>query len=152
MNNKTLKGANAYFYSAAAILVLVALLKISSIQDSVRYFLLEDPVFAFLTNRQVISLSAILELGIAMLLLKDARLVFKLTALLGLSSVLISYRIGLWWIDPQAPCKCYGRATDWLHIQPETADLAMKCILGYFVIGSLLVLIIVFVKRQRPLR
>lgn len=135
----TIKNLNAlrwFQHSAAAILIVTALLKIISLQTGIRFFLLKDPVFPFITNGQMMALSAMLELCVAIILIRKADRVFQFTALLGLSSIFLFYRLGLAWISPNEPCKCYGRATDWLHISTQTADTAMKIILAYLLLGS----------------
>lgn len=135
----TIKNLNAliwFQFSAAAVLIITALLKIYSLQTGVRFHLLNDPVFPFITNSQIMALSAILELCVAIILIRKIDRVFQFTALLGLSSIFLFYRLGLAWISPNEPCKCYGRATDWLHISPQTADTAIKVILAYLLLGS----------------
>ena len=136
MNIKNLNALRWFQYSAAAVLIVTALLKIVSLQTGVRFLLLKDPVFIFISNGQIMALSAILELCVAIILIRKLDRVFQFTTLLGLSSILFFYRLGLAWISPNEPCKCYGRATDWLHISTQTADTAMKIILAYLLIGS----------------
>jgi hypothetical protein len=48
----------------------------------------------------------------------------------------VIYRIGLDWVGYHKPCSCLGTLTDSLHIPPQTADGAMKMILGYLIVGS----------------
>jgi hypothetical protein len=135
----TIKKLNAmrwFQFSAIAVLIVTALLKLVSLQTGARFFLLKDPVFPFITNGQMMALSAILELCVAIILIRNLGRLFQFTALMSLTSIFLLYRLGLAWIAPNEPCKCYGRATDWLHISSETGDTAMKIILAYLLIGS----------------
>jgi hypothetical protein len=45
------------------------------------------------------------------------------------------------------PCNCLGNLTDALHIPLQTADTAMKIVLGYLLIGSYAILF--WLWRQR---
>lgn len=53
-----------------------------------------------------------------------------------LSTNLLVYRVGLWWMDWHRPCSCLGNLTDALHISPQVADNIMKAVLAYLLIGS----------------
>ena len=46
------------------------------------------------------------------------------------------YRFAVYWQGYHSACKCWGNLTDALHIPPQTADMAMKIILAYLLIGS----------------
>jgi hypothetical protein len=150
----TIKNLNAmrwFQHSAAAVLIVTALLKIISLQTRVGFFLLKDPLFLFMTNGQMMTLSAILELCVAIILIRKLDLVFQFTTLLGLSCIFLFYRLGLAWISPNEPCKCYGRATDWLHISTQTADTVMKIILAYLLIGSCATLFWLWRQRKKTI-
>ena len=43
---------------------------------------------------------------------------------------------GLWYLGWQRPCSCLGNLTDTLHISPHVADVAMKIVLAYLLVGS----------------
>ena len=148
---KNLNVLRWFQHSAAVVLIITALLKIVSLQTGVRFFLLKDSVFPFITNGQIMASSAILELCVAIILIRKLDRVFQFTALLGLASIFLFYRLGLAWIAPNEPCPCYGRATDWLHISTQTADTAMKIILAYLLIGSYATLFWLWRQRKKSI-
>jgi hypothetical protein len=52
------------------------------------------------------------------------------------STMILAYRLGLWWIGWQAPCHCLGSFTDAIGVSAEAADGIMKIVLSYLLIGS----------------
>ena len=81
-------------------------------------------------------LAAVAELPIAAVCLfaKANRLATVLVA--WLASIFLVYRLGLWWIGWKKPCGCLGNLTDTLGISPHTADVIIKGLLAYLLIGS----------------
>jgi hypothetical protein len=51
-------------------------------------------------------------------------------------SILLVYRIGLWWIGFEGSCRCLGNVGDVFGISAETADWIAKGILAYRLVGS----------------
>jgi hypothetical protein len=148
----TIKNLNIFGWlkaGTAIVLIITATLKIASLQTGVRLFHLNDPVFPFITNGQMMALSAILELCTAAILLKKADHVFQFTALLGLSLTFLFYRLGLAWIAPNEPCPCLGRATDWLHLSPTAADTISKTVLAYLFMNSFVGLCLALQRQGR---
>ncbi|MGA4644474.1 hypothetical protein, partial [Limisphaera sp. 4302-co] len=47
------------------------------------------------------------------------------------------YRLGLWWLGWKRPCGCLGHLTDALGVSPTAADLVMRVVLGYLLVGAL---------------
>ena len=78
----------------------------------------------------------ILELAVSgvCLLTKRQNLSLGLTA--WLATCFLAYRGGLWYLGWQRPCSCLGNLTDTLHISPHVADVAMKIVLAYLLVGS----------------
>jgi hypothetical protein len=52
------------------------------------------------------------------------------------STLLLGYRFGLSYVDWSHPCRCLGDFTQALHISERAADILMKLILCYLLIGS----------------
>jgi hypothetical protein len=109
--------------------------KVWSGLGNVRLLAEADPVLS-LSFRHLMIAAGILELVIAGVCLfgKSKTVATILIAWLGTS--LLAYRLGLWWMGWHRPCSCLGNFTDALHISPQSADLAMKIILAYLLIGS----------------
>jgi len=53
-----------------------------------------------------------------------------------LATCFLAYRIGMIAIGYRKPCSCMGNLTDALHIPPQNADVVMRFILAYLLIGS----------------
>jgi len=84
-----------------------------------------------------------------------ARLSSKLIPLFiyaALATSFLVYRIGLVLVGYYRPCSCMGSLTEELHISPEIADMAMKIILAYLLIGSYGSLIWLWRKKRMALR
>jgi hypothetical protein len=80
--------------------------------------------------------AAVVELGVAVICLfsKNQKVQAGLIALL--ASNFLLYRFGLYWQGYHNICPCLGSLTDSLHIPPENADIVLKIILAYLLIGS----------------
>jgi hypothetical protein len=80
--------------------------------------------------------TAFLEFVVAGVCLWDSSGTLSLCLVAWLGMNFAAYRIGLTWVNWKRPCNCLGNLTDALHIPPATADLVMKCILTYLLVGS----------------
>jgi len=94
-----------------------------------------DPVFS-ISNRKLMVLAAVVELVVAAVCFFGKRPAIKSGSLIWLASIFIAYRVGLHFLDAGKHCPCLGNLTDALHIRPETADIALKGVLLYFLIGG----------------
>jgi len=77
-----------------------------------------------------------IELVIASICPFDKYETLKLELIAWLGTSFVVYRLGLCWMEWRKPCSCLGNLTDALHIQPQTADTAIKIILVYLLAGS----------------
>lgn len=131
------KAARIYLASVAVILITTAGLKLVSIFSDARLLLEADPLLSFLTNRQVILLSATTELVILGLICGGSfGIAVKLAASTWLGAIFVIYRLGIWWIGAPEPCKCLGTLTRWIQVEPSTSNLIAKWLLAYLLIGS----------------
>jgi hypothetical protein len=124
-----------FILMSGIVLGTTAIAKIISAFGTQMFLLQLDPLLG-LSFCHLLLLAGAVELAIACLCLFTNKL--KLNALLiaWLSTSFALYRAGLWAINWRRPCHCLGNLTDALHIQPQTADTAMKIILAYLFIGS----------------
>lgn len=91
------------------------------------------------------------ELVIALLCLATRRVWLQLGLVAWLATNFLVYRLGLLWIGYHRPCGCLGNLTDALGISPKTADVAMKLVLAYLLVGSYAALYWLWQSsRQRP--
>lgn len=146
------KSACSWFYfTTGVILSSTAFLKFLSAGSGVKYLELPDPVFGFLTVHQLIIGAAVIESSVAYFLFWSKDDIVKMVLTVCLSTCFLIYRLGMHWINPVTPCPCLGRATDWMHIQPSTADTAMKYTLAYLLIGSYAIIFAYCLKGRRKI-
>jgi len=125
-----------YFnYSAIIVLALTALCKLVSISGESRILGVPDPIFSFLTMRQLLLLTSVIELLAAFYLWKGANPMTKSFVVLWLGAVFFSYRVGLWLMHYKG-CACLGTVAQWLPVSPAAVDVLMKVVLAYLTIGS----------------
>lgn len=121
--------------SAAVLLLATALAKaVSAVGDAV---ILQgpDPIFG-IALRTLLVVTAAIEGVVAWVCLRASRFTLKVELLLWLSIVFVLYRLGLWVVGYDQPCHCLGTMTDALHISPGSADVGMRIVLLYLLIGS----------------
>lgn len=129
-----------FLSSVWLILLLTAGLKVRSVVFEEGLLATQDPIFAFLNNRLVILLVAIIEIVVVFLLLTHRSPAFKLTLVIWLSSVFLMYRSGLWLVDYHAPCSCLGLSIDWLPLDPDLLNWLLLTTLLYFLVGGVTLL------------
>ncbi len=120
--------------SVAITLTVVAFAKLWSISGDSRLLVEYDPILGMRFD-DLMLMAAVMELCIA------AICAFRSTksgliSVVWLSTVILCYRVGLWWIGWQKPCSCLGNLTDALHISPQLADNVMKGLLAFMFVGS----------------
>jgi hypothetical protein len=121
--------------SAAIILATAGIAKTWSAFGHAKYLLVTDPITRIQFGHLMLAVG-ILEVIIACICLFSKLQVLSLALVAWLATGFVLYRFGLWLLGWQKPCSCLGNLTDALHIPPQTADMAMKIILAYLLIGS----------------
>ncbi len=127
-----------FLVSCGVVLMATALAKLYSAFGDLRILDQPDPLFTFLTNRELLLLAALLELGVAWFLFRSSvGRSAKLLSIPWIAAVFACYRCGLWAVGYGSTCSCLGHLTDPLGISPESADLVAKGVLAYFLTGSI---------------
>lgn len=122
--------------SAACLLAVVGAIKIISAFSGVRYLSEFDPVLNFLTNRTLLLLAGGVELGLAAVIFLRPESWNARYGLLALCFMFSVYRLGMMVLGVHSPCPCLGRASDWLHIKPHSADrIAFSLLIGFSLIA-----------------
>jgi len=129
------KWFKSFVVSAGFLLGLTAVAKLTSSLGSQGILQTPDPIF-MLPFRHVFIVVGILELEIACTCLFCKKALLQTALIAWLSTGFLIYRMGLLLVGYYKPCHCLGNLTDILHIPPQTADTAMKVVLGYLLIGS----------------
>jgi uncharacterized membrane protein len=139
-----------YYVFAGVLICIAAIAKIISAFGKAPILHATDPIFAIPTLR-VLQIVAILELIIASVCFFGKRLRLQAAGVAFLSSNFVVYRFGLLSLGYHKPCNCLGSLTESLHISERTADLAMKIILAYLLIGSYATLFWLWRQRKRTI-
>jgi hypothetical protein len=124
-----------FYISAGVILVITGTAKIWSGLGSGAVLRMSDPLFN-LQFGHLMLVAGVVELVIASACFFSKYEKLAVICLAWLSTCLLIYRLGLWWLGWHRPCSCLGNLTDALHISPQIADTAMKIVLAYLLIGS----------------
>jgi len=121
--------------SAGVVLLVTGLAKLWSAMGEARVLGVRDPLFG-LTFRQLMLGVGLVELVVAGVCLVGRRERLSLVLVGWLSGNFALYRLGLWWLGWKGPCGCLGHVTDALGVSPTAADLVMKIVLGYLLVGA----------------
>lgn len=99
----------AVLWVSTFVLLFAALAKLFAARQTVPLLLVSDPVFPFLTKRQLFDYAGILELFVVCILVWSRNNQIRLLAIALLSSGFIIYHIGLTAVGaPQSYCPCLG--------------------------------------------
>jgi hypothetical protein len=137
-----------FLFSTGLLLVGTATAKFISAGGSSPILEGSDPIL-FMSFRQMLWGVGICELAVALVCFLSKRVGFRAGLVAWLATSFLIYRLGLMWTGWQRPCICLGNLTDALHIAPRTAELAMKIIMMYLLIGSYASLIWLWRQQQK---
>jgi hypothetical protein len=121
---------NVLLRFAAVLLMAAGTAKVISAFSGVRYLANPDPVLSFMSSKQLFLVAGSLELLQGSLILLAPSSWYSRMGLLAVCTTFVGYRAGLSVLDVHRPCPCLGRASDWLHITPQRADLLALLLLG----------------------
>jgi hypothetical protein len=124
-----------WIYTVGILLTITSVAKFLSACGNARILESFDPIFS-VSFRHVFWVVGFIELAVALACFSNKHIGLQVRLVAWLSTSFLAYRLGLVWIGYQKPCSCLGNLTDALHIPPQTADMAMKIILAYLLIGS----------------
>jgi hypothetical protein len=142
------KLARIFLVSSGLLLTVTAIAKLVSASGSARILQYPDPVLS-IPYRDVFWIVGVVELGIALVCFMDKRVRLQAGLVAWLATNFVVYRLGLLWVGYHGWCHCLGNLTDALKISPQTADTAMKIILGYLLVGSYATLLWLWSKNQQ---
>jgi len=123
-----------FLLSAAAILALTGVAKIWSSLGDAKVLWEIDPILG-LRFGLLMRIVGVVELVVAFACIRLPAAVANLLVA-WLSASFLVYRLSLLWVDWRRPCPCLGALTDALHIPQEIADVFLKIVLAYLLIGS----------------
>jgi hypothetical protein len=125
-----------FIKSVAVIILITATLKILTLIDGERKLDVADPLFFFFSNRELITLSIVVELVVVCFLFARLDHIKKLFIIFWLSGIFFLYHLGLWVSDYKYTCYCAGTPFSWLVVIPFDGKEIIRFLLGYMLIGS----------------
>jgi hypothetical protein len=126
----------------------VSIAKLVSSFGSAKVLLNRDPLLG-LEYQKLFVLAGAVEMSVALVCLFASNNALKVALVAWLATCLAAYRLGLAWIGYTQPCNCLGSLTGALHISTRLADVAMRIVLSYLLLGSYLVLIWLWTVKPR---
>jgi hypothetical protein len=129
-----------YLAAAVGVLVCTAALKLLAALGESRALSHSDPVFTFLSIRQITFTAAVLELVVAAGVVGLEENAQRLWLLVWLSSMFLVYRIGLQWIHSAVTCPCLGGPAI-TFLSAKAQDVISKCLLAYLLAPSAVLIV-----------
>jgi len=114
---------------------VTGLVKLLSFFVHTRVLQLSDPIMQ-IPFRELFLVAGLIELAIAAYCLISNKINNSLVIIAWLSTIFLTYRLALFWVGWQLPCPCLGYVIQMLHISPVLADMIMKIVMGYMIVGS----------------
>jgi hypothetical protein len=132
------KWVDWFIRGSAALLFLSAAAKLPALFSVKISINKPDALVFFLSMKQLMVFSGVVEFFVALfLLLRDLTVFGKLNLIFCLSFSFLCYRIGAVIARVHQPCPCWGNLSDWLPIiSTATLDWIAKLLLVYFLAGS----------------
>ena len=129
-----LEDENWFFKSAAALLVVTAAAKLYSAGGGARILRIRDALL-HIGYRPLMLLAALLEIAIAVFLLRSRSELKRSLVLLWLSTNFLLYHLGSYLIGVHL-CPCLGQLADRLPLPRGLADIALQVLLLYWLAVS----------------
>lgn len=136
-----------FVLSAAILLFVTAAVKVISGLGSAPVLETSDPLFR-VRYRILFLFIGVLEFGIAIFCFYGKRIALRVGLVAWIATSFLVYRASMSWVGYKRPCPCLGSLTGMLHITSQVADLAMKLILAYLLVGSYLALFWLWQQRR----
>ena len=100
-----------------------------------------DPLFTPVTGRQMLVIAAVAELITIGAVLRLGTTAKKASAILWLSLVFGTYRLGLKMVGFHGYCSCMGYWAKWANLSKAQVNTIALSILGFMFVGSALILV-----------
>lgn len=127
--------ARVFLSSCGFLLVMTAAAKLWSVTGGDPALMDFDPILGLKQSELYVFTSAV-ELGVAWRCFWDDRLRQPAAQVLWLSGIFVLYRLGRLWFGDTRPCGCLGVLPGRFGLPPDVVDTIMKILLGYLLMGS----------------
>jgi hypothetical protein len=126
-----------YLFAVALVLLLAGFAKSVGLRQEAGFLSNPNSLFSFITNRQLMTGVAILEIAVAVLIFSNAfELGFKLKMVCWLSSQFAIYRAALFISKEPEACKCFGDIFGWLGMGDATIQNVTTSLFLFLLIPS----------------
>lgn len=129
-----------YLRGVIVVLGLTAYAKIHSIYLNPKVLSLADPIFSFLTSRQLLLIAVVIELLALGIVYSASARKTKLEAVSWLAALFTVYRSGLWAMGVAEPCKCLGDALSWSEMSGDALKFLSLAFFFYLCVAPLFLL------------
>ncbi len=132
--------AKIFVWSIFSILLMSLMLKLVTLVFAWGQLTVRDPLFSFLSTRQILSLVVGYELGMLVFLLFSRDQVHRsLSGILWMAFVFAGYRFGLLAIGHEGGCLCAGKPETFLNLaQANSLKWIMEAVFYYMLFVGLL--------------
>lgn len=124
-----------FFDSAGVLLLLTGAAKLVSVTGISRSLEAHDPILGIAFS-QIFLLVGVVELVVGVICLIGKKRKMQAIFVAALATNFLLYRLCLYLVGYEGPCGCLGDFTERLHIPAAGADIALKIVLLYLLIGS----------------
>jgi hypothetical protein len=126
---------NLFVLMSGIILIVFGVAKVLSAFGKASLLGVQDPLVG-IPFRDLLIGAGILEVAIGLHCFMTRKPQLAVFIIACFATNLLVYRVCLWSIHWVSPCHCLGNLTDALNITPKTADIIVKAVLAYLLIGS----------------
>jgi hypothetical protein len=116
-------------------LLITGIAKVLSSFGTAKALLAADPFFG-ISFKQMFLTVGVLEIVICAIVIFAKSRTLALSLIAWLSSNFLIYRVALYWTGWKKPCSCMGSLSQELGLAPEIADLILKDVLAFMLVGS----------------
>lgn len=124
-----------FIIMAGLMLLFTGTAKLASVGGQARVLLEADPILA-ISNRIVFGTLGLIEVVLVGYLWFGQTRILQVVIATWLGCGFALYRVGLWWLGINRPCRCLGTAADWWPWLARHQELLLKSTIGCLVIGG----------------
>jgi len=139
IKSMTNRRAKTFIYLSGLGLLITGIAKLTTITGDVKLLNELDPIVG-LQFWMLLAVAGIVELIVGAQCFLSSNHLRSVLSIFTLSLTFLSYRIGLWFTGWTKPCSCLGDLTQAIGMTEQNADNIAKLMLGFFIIGSVMVL------------
>jgi hypothetical protein len=143
-----MKIAKLFILSAGILLLATAIAKLISAGGSALVLEVPDPIL-LISFRHLLLVVGACELLIALFCIFGHRIIAQACLVAWLATNFLVYRVAFILNGDRRPCPCLGTLTEAIHVPQRTAEIVMRVVLAYLLIGSYAALFWLWWQRKK---